>query len=263
MAKVKIQGHASGSGVVTVTAPNTSTDRTITLPDATATIATTTDVAAKLNLAGGSMTGHLELNDNVKAAFGQSGDLEIFHDGSHSRIKDVGTGHLVLSGGEIHFNDSSNSNNRIKIDSTGAVTMPAQPAFLANNNSNQTLSNNTVLQFPTERFDQNGDYNNSTYTFTAPVTGKYFFGGMMRIDDISNSGEYLRMHLRTSNADYAWITNQARWDQTSLYTTINVSLLVDMDAADTCKLVWNVGGGGGTPHLDGGLNAAFSGHLVC
>ena len=48
MAKVKITGHASGSGVVTVTAPNTSTDRTITLPDATATIATTTDVAARL-----------------------------------------------------------------------------------------------------------------------------------------------------------------------------------------------------------------------
>lgn len=48
MAKVKITGHASGSGVLTVTAPNTSTDRTITLPDATATIATTTDVAARL-----------------------------------------------------------------------------------------------------------------------------------------------------------------------------------------------------------------------
>ena len=48
MAKVKITGHASGTGVVTVTAPNTSTDRTITLPDATATIATTTDVAARL-----------------------------------------------------------------------------------------------------------------------------------------------------------------------------------------------------------------------
>ena len=48
MAKVKITGHASGTGVVTVTAPNTSTDRTITLPDATATIATTADVAARL-----------------------------------------------------------------------------------------------------------------------------------------------------------------------------------------------------------------------
>ncbi len=33
MAKVKIQGHASGTGVITLTAPNTSTDRTVTLPD--------------------------------------------------------------------------------------------------------------------------------------------------------------------------------------------------------------------------------------
>ena len=38
MAKVKIQGHASGTGVLTVTAPNTSTDRTITLPDETGTL---------------------------------------------------------------------------------------------------------------------------------------------------------------------------------------------------------------------------------
>jgi hypothetical protein len=38
MAKVKIQGNASGTGVLTVTAPNTSTDRTITLPDGTGTL---------------------------------------------------------------------------------------------------------------------------------------------------------------------------------------------------------------------------------
>ena len=48
MAKIKLQGHASGSGIITLTAPNTSTDRVISLPDATATIATTTDVAARL-----------------------------------------------------------------------------------------------------------------------------------------------------------------------------------------------------------------------
>jgi hypothetical protein len=68
MAKVKIQGHASGSGVLTVTAPNTSTDRTITLPDATGTLlnsngdgSSLTGVAdaTKLPLAGGSMTNML------------------------------------------------------------------------------------------------------------------------------------------------------------------------------------------------------------
>ena len=44
MAKIKLQGHASGTGVVTVTAPNTSTDRTITLPDATGSLLTSADI---------------------------------------------------------------------------------------------------------------------------------------------------------------------------------------------------------------------------
>jgi hypothetical protein len=46
MAKVKITGHASGTGILTVTAPNTSTDRTITLPDSTGTLATTADITS-------------------------------------------------------------------------------------------------------------------------------------------------------------------------------------------------------------------------
>ena len=56
MAKVKITGHASGSGVFTITAPNSNTDRTITLPDASVTLGTD---ATKLPLAGGTMTGNL------------------------------------------------------------------------------------------------------------------------------------------------------------------------------------------------------------
>ena len=47
MAKVKIQGHASGTGILTVTAPNTSTDRTITLPDSTGTLVDNTTAVTK------------------------------------------------------------------------------------------------------------------------------------------------------------------------------------------------------------------------
>jgi len=38
MAKVKIQGNASGTGVITLIAPNTNTDRTVTLPDESITL---------------------------------------------------------------------------------------------------------------------------------------------------------------------------------------------------------------------------------
>ena len=52
MAKVKIQGNASGTGVLTVTAPNTSTDRTITLPDSTGTILDENSSLPAANLTG-------------------------------------------------------------------------------------------------------------------------------------------------------------------------------------------------------------------
>ena len=45
------------------------------------------------------VTGNLTLPDNSKAKFGTgSGDLEIYHDGNNSYIKDVGTGSLILDG---------------------------------------------------------------------------------------------------------------------------------------------------------------------
>jgi hypothetical protein len=40
MSQVTIQGNASGTGTITLTAPNTSTDRTVTLPNATGTLLT-------------------------------------------------------------------------------------------------------------------------------------------------------------------------------------------------------------------------------
>ena len=74
MAKVKIQGHASGTGILTVTAPNTSTDRTITLPDSTDTLAVNSDVTNKLPLAGGTMTGMLDIATSNNATQIRLGD---------------------------------------------------------------------------------------------------------------------------------------------------------------------------------------------
>jgi len=52
MSKVKIQGNASGTGVLTIAAPNTSTDRTITLPDSTGTILDNTSTLDATKLSG-------------------------------------------------------------------------------------------------------------------------------------------------------------------------------------------------------------------
>ena len=47
MSNVKIQGNASGTGTLTIQAPNTNTDRTFSLPDETGTIITTESTESK------------------------------------------------------------------------------------------------------------------------------------------------------------------------------------------------------------------------
>lgn len=44
MSKIALTPNASGTGTLTIAAPNTNSDRTLTLPDATGTLATTADI---------------------------------------------------------------------------------------------------------------------------------------------------------------------------------------------------------------------------
>ena len=53
------------------------------------------------------MTGDLSLGDNVKAKFGTGDDLQIYHDGSNSFIKDTGTGDLRIQGNNVVIRDST------------------------------------------------------------------------------------------------------------------------------------------------------------
>jgi len=114
MAKVKIQGHASGTGVLTVTAPNTSTDRTITLPDSTGTLATTADSVGGAN--------GVDFNDNVKARFGTGNDFAIWHDGSHTRFQND-TGNLNVRANVFNVTKSDDSENIILAEADGDVKL--------------------------------------------------------------------------------------------------------------------------------------------
>ena len=52
MSKVKIEGNASGTGTLTISAPNTNTDRTLTLPDGAGEILTDASTLSSSNLSG-------------------------------------------------------------------------------------------------------------------------------------------------------------------------------------------------------------------
>ena len=63
----------------------------------------------------------VDLLDNEKIRFGTGNDLEIFHNGSHSFIKDTGTGALVLNSSVLWLNDETDTETYLKATKNGAV----------------------------------------------------------------------------------------------------------------------------------------------
>ena len=54
-----------------------------------------------LPLAGGTMTGNIDFGDNIKAQFGAGSDLQIYHDGANSLVRETGTGDMVIEGSTV------------------------------------------------------------------------------------------------------------------------------------------------------------------
>ena len=76
-------------------------------------------LAQTLNTNGNNVT----FGDNGKATFGAGSDLQIYHDGSHSRIADRGTGDLRLYGDSLQLNSWTSAENYLTATTDGAVTI--------------------------------------------------------------------------------------------------------------------------------------------
>ena len=74
-------------------------------------------VAGSITLSGGvEMTGDLDWADNAKIKLGTGNDLEIYHDGSHSYIKDVGTGNLKITAPQVDFSADVDVDGTLEAD---------------------------------------------------------------------------------------------------------------------------------------------------
>lgn len=92
--------------------------------DANFSTTVTNSIATKLPLAGGTLTGDVTFNANVKALFGGSNDLQIYHDGSNSIISDQGTGDLnIQSSGSMRLQNAAGTQNYLFAADGGAVQL--------------------------------------------------------------------------------------------------------------------------------------------
>jgi hypothetical protein len=93
MSLVKIQGNASGTGIFTVAAPNSNTDRTLTLPDSTGTIATAESTLSQFNASGSAPVYACRAWVN----FNGTSTVAIRASGNVTSITDNGTGDYTVN----------------------------------------------------------------------------------------------------------------------------------------------------------------------
>jgi len=143
----------------------------------------------------------------------------------------------------------------MRIDSAGRVTMPYQPYFRARVDGQVNISTiGEVLPFGVIDTNIGGNYNASTYRFTAPVSGRYVFHLMIFAPPNSLVRQYFRLNS-TILQSLEWYNDTVNYvnrvDTMTLYLSAN-------DYVDTVH--WQ-----GTTHINGAWpnpNSNFSGYLI-
>jgi hypothetical protein len=158
------------------------------------------------------------------------------------------------------------------IDSTGAVTFPLQPAFLAylptsdtnatGNGTIYTLGSGTAL---TSVFDRGSNFN-SNGTFTAPVTGIYLFSLVLQVSNMTLMTESLCSIITTARTYKGGIINPTTVKSLSGIYSFSMTQLCDMSVNDTATFTCRISNGLSASATIVGSSSPYSsyvsGHLV-
>jgi len=179
--------------------------------------------------------------------FGDSGDNQI--------------GSVIYYHGDNSMQINTSASVGIRIEGSGEVTTPRNPAFRVWQSTQTTYAPNHTMynQNTTEVYDVNGDYGTS---FTAPVTGKYLFT-VSFYDVTASDAQTYDMSLISSNRNYRWGNRNAyKSDYTGYGGNMKGegTVIVDMDVNDTayvkCGSSANIANGSNSEH------SYFSGILI-
>jgi len=215
-----------------------------------------------INLINDSNTSSASTRLTIQCAGASAGDaVALFHAGGDSYIigvdnSDSNKFKIAATGGNLGTND------RFVMTSVGEVTMPSQPAFFAQIGtviSNVTGAGTTyIIVFQSEIFDQNSDFDGSS-TFTAPVTGRYFFWGFISLENVTAASTNGQITFNASNRIGYSMTPSAHHNNGNVMP--DASTFLDMDANDTCTLGMRAYGESSNI-IDINPGTYFSGYLV-
>jgi hypothetical protein len=250
MSKVKIEGNASGTGTLTIAAPNTNSDYSVTLPEVTGGEFVVTDSSGNVGIGTSSPDENLHIfNGSAGSVTANTASQLVIENSSDAGINLLSPNtqdNWLMFGdaddnfvGGLRYNHPSdylslyaNNAERMRIDSAGRVTMPYQPYFAAEmngNNSYVTMSTGAVFPYNNAPYNVGNHFNTSNYRFTAPVTGKYLFTASI----ITNTSPIGRLMFYVNNSTD---TNGIKWgisgSGTSGQGDTNTSAIIFLNAND-------------------------------
>ena len=116
---------------------------------------------------------------------------------------------------------------RMRISSNGLVTMPYQPAFSVANGAASTGPG--IVPIKNIVFDDGNNFNTSTYRFTAPVTGRYFFSYYCNVLANSTAAAIFRFRVN-GTVRGAYYYNSTKTN--GLYYMVSFQQVIKLDAGD-------------------------------
>lgn len=218
-------------------------------------------LAGRVSKAGDTMNGNLTVPEWI----------QLYTDGvngtqRHGRISGTASSNNPYAGGvKLEFYNYNGAAYQffdgLAVDGAGRVTMPNQTAFVAGGNANVTLSAGNVIPFNLTGgnvgLNRGNCFNTSTYRFTAPVSGLYFFSFSI-YNFASQSGSF----CLAKNGAYVSVGSDVvlAFEGGTAEVSIGYSSYVPLNAGDYVEVIVRPAVGGTyqayLPH------SIFSGHLI-